>query len=484
MNEGASMRLASIVTIIFLFAGIVIAKEDPIISLRETSQAFSTIAKQVSPAVVNIQSEQSLANQYGGEGDMDGLDEYGPLFEQLFKHFDFPYHYGPSPYQRQSIVRQGSGFIIQNNGYIVTNNHLVQNSTKITVKLLDGKELKAEVVGTDPQSDIAVIKIDGSNLPILELGDSDNVEVGEWVVALGNPFGLSHSLSAGILSAKGRNSVGIADYENFLQTDAAINPGNSGGPLIDLEGKVIGINTAIFSRSGGYMGIGFAIPSNMAKVIVEQLIDGGGVVRAYLGVRMQELTEDLAQSFNIKDRKGLLVSEVKKESPAETAGFLQGDIITKLDGKSVDSLGNFRNSIAMSKPTSTRTVTVLRNGKEKNITVKLGTLDSEKLAKVDSKKIQSHEILEKIGINVQDLDSEYASQLGIKQNIGVVINRVKPGSIAELAGLRRGSVILEVNRNPVDSPAKLKEMLEKDTTSKVLFLVLDKYGQRYVVLEI
>lgn len=472
---GASLFLA-------IYAPIAPAAENAINSLKQTSQAFATIAKEVSPSVVNIQSDQNPAGGETSDGELEQpeLEDIPPPFLEFFRQMD-P---NSMPYRRQPMTRQGSGFIISNDGYIVTNNHLVQNASKITVKLLNNDEYIAKVIGTDPQTDIAVIKIKAKNLPVAQLGDSDKSEVGEWVVALGNPFGLSHSLSSGILSAKGRSSVGLADYENFLQTDAAINPGNSGGPLLDLDGKVIGINTAIFSRSGGYMGIGFAIPINMAKNVIDQLIHKGNVVRGYLGVKIQPMTSDLATSFGLTDNKGILVAQVEPGAPADKAGIKQGDIIVSLDDQPVLNIGDFRNNIATTAPNNTRKIGVLRDKKTLQIQVAVGNLNNS----IANNKIEKEEpqIFGKIGLSVQTITEEIAGKLGIKANEGIVVSGVKPGSLAELAGLGRGSVILEVNRAKVNDLKTFKATIDAAAKNKSLLLLVQdpQYGTRYVVIKI
>jgi len=267
---------------------------------------------------------------------------------------------------------QGSGFIISKDGYILINNHVVGDADLIKVKLSDGREFKAKVIGTDPQSDVAVIKIDATNLPVLRLGDSDKLEVGEWVIAIGNPFGLSQTVTVGVVSAKGRSRIGINDYEDFIQTDAAINPGNSGGPLVNIHGEAVGMNTAIFSRSGGYMGIGFAIPINMAKAIKDQLLKKGKVTRGWLGVVIQDIDEELAKSFGLEKTEGVLIAEVSEGSPAEKAGLKQGDIILRLNGKKVDDLGELRNKIALTAPGTKVKLEVLRENKRRTIQVTIG----------------------------------------------------------------------------------------------------------------
>lgn len=454
------------------------AAENPIVSLEQTGQAFANIAKAVSPAVVNIQSDQSGGeNAESYELDQPELSEIPPPFLELFKQLE------PGT-RRSPVIRQGSGFIISEDGYIVTNNHLVQNANKITVKLLNNDEYTAKIIGTDPQTDIAVIKIKAKDLPSVTMGDSDKIEVGEWVVALGNPFGLSHSLSAGILSAKGRSNIGLADYENFLQTDAAINPGNSGGTLIDLRGRVIGINTAIFSRSGGYMGIGFAIPINMAKTIIDQLIHKGSVTRGYLGVKIQPMNKDLAASFGLNDNNGILVAQVEPGAPADKAGILQGDVIVSLDGQPVVNIGDFRNNIATTSPNSTRKIGILRNKKSLQLQATIGNLNNN----IASNKVDKEEpqLFNKIGLSVQTITEEIAGKLGVKLGEGIVVSSVKPGSLADIAGLTRGSVILEVNREKVNDLKKFKSSVENAVKDKNLLLLVQdqQYGTRYVAIKL
>lgn len=367
-------------TMIFLVVSILSmsahADENGLESLRKTGKAFTKIAKEVSPAVVFIKVEKKMKGVQDRGFFSPGNEAPAPFGEDFFRRFfDKPF---PEERHRnyRTITGQGSGFIISNDGYILTNNHMVGEAAEVIVTLYDGREFEAKVIGSDPKSDVAVIKINIKNLPTIPLGDSDTLEVGEWVLAVGNPFGLSHSLTSGIVSAKGRSNIGISDYEDFIQTDAAINPGNSGGPLINLDGKVVGINTAIFSQSGGYMGIGFAIPINMVKDIRDQLIENGSVVRGYLGIYIQNLTSELAKSFELEANQGVLVSQVTEDSPADMAGLRQGDIIIEFDGKPVEKVGSFRNSVALKVPGSNEKIMILRNGKPKTINIEIGKLPS------------------------------------------------------------------------------------------------------------
>jgi serine protease Do len=391
-----------------------------------------------------------------------------------------PRRFRQVPRQQQRMEGQGSGFIISPDGYIMTNNHVVGDADKVTVKLEDGREFTAKTVGTDPHSDVAIIKIDAKNLPVLALGDSDALEVGNWVLAIGNPFGLSHTLTAGIVSAKGRSSLGLTDYENFIQTDAAINPGNSGGPLVDLNGKAIGMNTAIFSQSGGSMGIGFAIPINMAKAIKNQLIKTGSVTRGYLGIVIQDLTPELADSFGLDDHQGILVAEVTTDSPAEKAQLKQGDVIVKFDGKAVEEVGAFRNYVSLKAPGTRENITILRDGKQRTLTVTIGTLpDSGPMAGIDA------HTPDNLGLTIQTLTPDLAQQFGYQEDKGVVVTQVAPGSVAALADIQPGMLIQEVNRKQVQDVNEFKQAIRKSENSKtVLLLIREGQYSRYVVLNI
>ncbi len=448
-------------------------------NLRETGRAFRSVAKQVGSAVVFIKVEKAVKQRGMGSDHFGG----NPLSDEFFRRF-----FGQPPQQRRSpqqapkhnAVGQGSGFIVSADGYIMTNNHVVGGADKVTVQLLDGSEYEAKIIGTDPPTDVALIKIDvDEKLPALKLGDSDQLEVGDWVLAFGNPFGLSHTLTAGIVSAKGRSGMGLNDYENFIQTDAAINPGNSGGPLVNLDGEVVGMNTAIYSRSGGSMGIGFAIPINMVKNIRQQLIQDGGVTRGRLGVYIQDLDRDLAESFDINQREGILVAQVLEDSPAEEAGLKQGDVILKVAGEKVTTVAKFRNTIAMTKPGSKVELLVLREGNKKKIKATIGAMDTDK----DGHPISSGELSE-LGISLQKLTADLAEQLGYEGIQGVLISKVEPGSIAARAGIRRGHLIEEVNREEVETPEQVKRLIKESDKKTVLLLVRQGDASRYMALRI
>ncbi len=482
-----SQIISALVLLLFTFICLPVqSQETGIESLRETGKAFASVAKKVSPAVVNIQVEKIVTNQStqipspfeGGVPDEFFRHFFGPNFPGQQPDQSRKFQQMPQPEQRMS--GQGSGFIISHDGYILTNNHVVGGADKVTVRLEDGREFTAKTIGTDPHSDVAVIKIDAQDLPIISLGDSDVLEVGEWVVAIGNPFGLSHTLTVGVVSAKGRSNVGLADYENFIQTDAAINPGNSGGPLVDLDGNVIGMNTAIFSRSGGYMGIGFAIPVNMVRAIKDQLIIAGEVTRGYLGIVIQDLTPDLAESFGLDDQKGIIVAQVSKDSPAEKAGFKQGDVIEEFDGKAVSKVGSFRNQVAMKTPGSKHDIKIFRKGKPQTLSVTIGKLPSGELTAFGST-----ENLNKLGFTVQNLTSSIAQELGLNPDAkGVVVTQVAQGSVADRANIQAGSLIEQVNHQPVSNTIEFRSALEKTKKNgSVLLLVKNGKNASYIVLK-
>ncbi|MGB5686393.1 MAG: Do family serine endopeptidase, partial [Candidatus Electrothrix sp.] len=371
-------------------------------------------------------------------------------------------------------------------GLILTNNHVVDNADTIRVRLADKREFTASVVGTDPQSDVALIKINGKKLPVLPLGDSSKLEVGEWVIAIGSPFELSQTVTVGVVSAKGRSRMGISDYENFIQTDAAINPGNSGGPLLNIHGKVVGINTAMFSRSGGYMGIGFAIPINMAKSVEEQLRNSGKVTRGWLGLAIQDMNEDLAQSFGVNKADGILIAEVTKGSPAEKAGIQQGDILLSLNGDKVLDVTGLRNRIAMTTPGSKVTLQVFREGEKKDIRVVIAEqpADFSQATRMRLRKSNSS-LLDNMGLTLQELTTELAKQFGYDEEQGILITQVAPDSPADSVGIQAGQLIEEINRVRVHSVADLKKAVKKGKNPDQLLLRI-RAGEysKYVVLRV
>jgi serine protease Do len=450
--------------------------------LRQMGKAFASIAEKDSPAVVSIKANQAITQTYSGPfGDSPFDDEF---FQQFFGrqfHRQQPQQQQRQPQQRK-IIRpvQGSGFIVSKDGYILTNNHVVEDAEKIMVTLLDGRELQAKLIGTDPSTEVAVVKIDANDLHALEMANSDTIEVGEWVIAIGNPFGLSHTVTVGVVSAKGRSGLGLSTYEDFIQTDAAINPGNSGGPLIDLDGKVVGINTAIVGSSGN-IGIGLAIPINMAKSVYDQLVQKGKVVRGFLGVTIQDITPDLAESFKLKDTKGVIVPDVSPDSAAAKAGLKAGDIIVAFDSQPVEKAAEFQRRVAMKKPGSEVEITVLRDGKKQTLTAKLEEKPSDEQLAANIK----GQAAEKLGITAQNLTDDLAKQFGLVGQKGVLVIDVEPGSPAAMAGIQPGSLIQEVNRKPVENVKEFKEAVDAAAKQgKIMLRVRYENGSIFVVLEI
>ncbi len=445
---------------------------------RALSQSFRDVAKALQPAVVMIKSESVTPVKLEGQmpGDDDSLGPFGnmPELRKFFKNVprEQQHHQGGL----------GSGVIIDKSGLILTNNHVVRDGQKITVRLHDGREYKAVMVHTDPKTDLAVLRIEGADhLTAAKLGDSDQAEVGDWVLALGNPFGLEGTVTAGIVERQGRG-IGLNERENFIQTDAAINPGNSGGPLVNLDGEVIGINTAISSNSGGSEGVGFAIPINLAKWVAGQLTAGETVHRARMGVMIQPLTHELAQQFGLTAREGVLVAGVSDDSPAAKAGFKPGDVIVEFAGKKVASPQELQEIVEESAVGRQQTATVLRDGKR--MVLKVSPIEATGDAVAAEGNHAPNSSLEKLGMELQDLTPEVAAKLKIHAEHGVVVTEVQPGSAAEKAGLTGGMVIVEANRKPVKSAADLAKMLNDKSLAKgVLLLIRGEQGSRFVVLQ-
>jgi len=421
---------------------------------------FVTLAKKLRPLVVNISTTQVSE----GRASQEFSTPFGE--EDPFNDFWRRFFGGPAPRGPQRQRSLGSGFIIDGDGSILTNNHVVENAQKIVVKLADDdQEYEAKVIGRDPKTDIAVIQIKAkTNLQAATLGDSDGLEVGEWVVAIGNPFGLDSTVTSGIVSAKGRH-IGQGPYDNFIQTDASINPGNSGGPLINLRGEVIGINTAIFSRTGGNMGIGFAIPINLAKEVLPQLRGKGKVTRGFLGVLIQKVTPEIAESLGLDRGHGALVANVTKDGPADKAGVKVGDVIVEFDGKEVKDSSDLPIIVART-PVDKRTrMKVLRDKKEVTLTVAVGELKDEEVVASAPEKGE-------LGLSVQRLTPQMAESLGLDKTEGVVVTAVEPGSAADEAGIRRGDVVMEVDKKAIRSLDDYKKAVAGIRKGRgVLFLV-------------
>ena len=435
---------------------------------------FVQLAKKLGPVVVNISTTQAAKpaqsapqqpgpDPFGGQSPFGENDPFGDFWRRFFgDQFGVPG--GPPALPRRGL---GSGFIIDQKGLVLTNNHVVENADKITVKLSDAKEFNAKVVGRDSRTDLAVLQIsDGKgDFPVAPLGDSSRLQVGEWVVAMGSPFGLANTLTAGVVSAKGRH-IGAGPYDNFIQTDASINPGNSGGPLVNLHGEVIGINTAIFSRAGGNLGIGFAIPIDLAKEILPELIDKGKVTRGWLGVAIQRVTPEIAESLGLDKSSGALVSNVFEGSPAEEAGIQTGDVIVEYNGNKIDESNQLPLLVARTEVGESVKATVVRDKKPIPITVKVGELKEEEIVASGPKEEGQ------LGLTVQNITPQIAESLGLKRASGVVITSVQPQSAGAEAGLRRGDVILEVNRKEIANVDSLQNAVkDAKPDSNILFLV-------------
>ncbi|MBL8074947.1 MAG: DegQ family serine endoprotease [Nitrospira sp.] len=438
--------------------------------LGGANQTFVDIAKSVKPAVVNIYATKSGRGEGSGGTPFDD-----PLFRKFFGDEFFRKFEHPKEKKERGL---GSGVIVDSNGLIITNNHVVGKADEIRVTLSDKREFKAKLIGTDPKTDVAVVKIEATGLPTVSWADSDKLEVGEFVLAVGNPFGLTQTVTLGIVSALGR-AAGIAEYEDFIQTDAAINPGNSGGALVNVRGELVGINTAIFSQSGGNMGIGFAVPSNMAQSIMGQLVQTGKVVRGWLGVSIQELTPELASQFGITETKGVLVSDVMDDSPAKKAGFERADVIVEYDGKPMDSPTHLRNAVAQTPVGKKVVVKIIRDKKARTIDL---TIVEQPKSMSQSGEEDGGDTATPTGIlsslDVRDLNEELAGRYGLKSSErGVVIVRVKPGSTAEELGVREGDIVLEVNRQAVTSVKAFERLANKLPKDQAVLLLLKRQGR-------
>ncbi|TKB61889.1 MAG: DegQ family serine endoprotease [Nitrospira sp.] len=434
------------------------------------NQTFVDIAKSVKPAVVNIYATKSGRSEGSGTAPFDD-----PLFRKFFGDEFFKKFEHPKERKERGL---GSGVIVESHGLIITNNHVVGKADEIRVTLSDKREFKAKLIGTDPKTDVAVVKIDATGLPTVAWADSDKLEVGEFVLAVGNPFGLTQTVTLGIVSALGR-AAGIAEYEDFIQTDAAINPGNSGGALVNVRGELVGINTAIFSQSGGNMGIGFAVPSNMAQSIMGQLVQTGKVVRGWLGVSIQELTPELSSQFGITETKGVLVSDVMDDSPAKKAGFERADVIIEYDGKSMDSPTHLRNAVAQTPVGKKVVVKLIRDKKPKTIDL---TIVEQPKSMSQNGDEDGGDAATPTGIlsslDVRDLTEELAGRYGLKSSErGAVIVRVKPGSTAEELGVREGDIVLEVNRQAVTSVKTFERIAGKLPKDQAVLLLLKRQGR-------
>jgi serine protease Do len=498
MKTPLTMRSMGVVTVsgLLLVAGLCVsnaskgpnAKDNSTPPLSEESTAparalgsvFAAVARTVKPSVVSVSSEKMQKIR----------DQEFPFGDDFLRRFFGDHFEGQGPEHRERRVPQrgmGTGIIIDRAGYVLTNYHVVRDVDEISIILPDRRSFPAKVVGTDPKSDVAVIMFKGkppSDLVVAQLGDSDAPEVGEFVLAIGAPFGLTQTVTAGIISAKGRSNVGIADFEDFLQTDAAINPGNSGGPLVNMRGQIIGLNTAIATSVGQYSGVGFSIPANMIKAELPILMKGGSISRGMIGVVIQDLTPELAKKFRLPAPpsggapQGVLVAQVNPGSPAEKAGLKPGDIIVGFRGKPVENMGQFRNGVAQTAPDSKVDIEFMREGKKQTVSVTVGKLPMEGPGAGPTAPSPSTGY----GFAVEPLTPALAKRLGYENEHGVVIAQVADGSVAALAGLQAGDLVVEADRQKVNSVSDLEAILNKNKDQEGLLLLVKRKGASLFVV--
>lgn len=436
-------------------------------SLEDFSETFATIAERVKPAVVLIQSERVVRQTQ---------QRFWRPFEEFFGGRQ------PPDAQPRPFRGVGSGVIVSEDGYILTNNHVVEDAEKLTVQLIDEREVEAEIVGLDPRTDLAVIKVDLNELSVLPFGDSDKLRVGEWVMAVGNPLGRNHTVTAGIVSAKGRNRVLPVDgsYENFIQTDAAINPGNSGGALVDLEGNLMGINTAIATRTGGYQGIGFAVPANMARDIMTRLVEDGRVTRGYLGVMINNLDEVVAESMGLENSNGVLIEGITDDGPARDSDLQREDVVVALNGKEVENTDDLRNRIADMAPGTVVELDVMRDGEPVTVAIELGELpDGDPTRTASREEPRERSPASNLGIDVMDITREWSRFY--ESGSGVVVSQVRSGSVAEDRGLQRGDLIREVNGEPVSSVQEFLGIVREFETGQAIRFRIQRGDAQFLV---
>lgn len=444
----------------------------PVAGMPPAGPDFVSVARAATPAVVNISASREIKSR-GGTPFFDD-----PFFRQFFGDEFFRQFQMPRERREQSL---GSGVIVHPDGLIITNNHVVAKADRIKILLGDKREFIGKVVGTDPKTDLAVVKIKAKELPTIGWGDSDRLEVGEYVLAIGNPFGLNQTVTMGIVSAVGRANVGIAEYEDFIQTDAAINPGNSGGALVNTRGELIGINTAIFTQSGGYMGVGFAVPSNMAKSVMDNLVKAGKVIRGWLGVSIQDVTPGLAKQFSLPESLGALVSDVLEDSPAERSGLRQGDVIVVFDGKAIESTRVLRNHVAQTAVGKKVKVSIIRDGKPTELEAVIIEMPGQfgRSREGDTGLSDEGDVSTALaGIEVRDLTPELGRRLGLsRSDQGVVITRIGGGNSAMMAGLLEGDLIVEMNRQTVDSVKTYARLAKRIRKQGRVLLLINRQGR-------
>jgi serine protease Do len=442
---------------------------------------FADLVERVSPAVVSVQVDVEPGME------LSSMQDIPAPFREFFRRFDENPRggrnfRGPRTFRSQA---SGSGFIVESDGYIVTNNHVVESARRITVKLTDGRELEARLVGADEDTDVALLKVEANNLPFVALGDDRRLRVGDWVVAVGNPFGLGGTVTAGIVSSIGRD-IGNGPYTDYIQIDAPINRGNSGGPTFDISGRVVGMNTAIYSPSGGSVGIGFAVPASTIQTVVQQLKEGGSVNRGWLGVQIQDLTPDLAASMNVNDAKGAIVAEVVDGSPAERAGFAQGDVVVAVNGRDVADSRILTREVAALRAGETASFTVLRDGERRTLTARIERRDPERLASSDGTMRSAEPSA--LGMSLAPINPALRQQYELGEDVtGVFIAEVDPDSEAARKGLRAGDIIVRVGSQPTRLPSDVSRGIEEARRmgrETVLMLIANADGERFVALRI
>jgi len=434
------------------------------VTAKDWRNGFVEVAKKVKPFVVAIRSERTVSVS-PGEG--FGEDFFkGTPFEDFFKQ-----HGGPPVKRKQ--MGQGSGVIVDPKGYILTNNHVVTGAEKITIHLFDGRQLTGTVRGTDSRTDLAVVHVEAADLPVAALGDSDRIQVGEWAIAVGSPFGLEETVTVGVISAKGRSGLGTGNYEDFIQTDASINPGNSGGPLVNIDGEVVGINAMIIQPG---QGIGFAIPINLARTIMLELIKTGKVIRPWVGIGLQDITADLMKFFNLKEKEGALISQVYGGSPAEEAGLKAGDVVTEIDGVKIKNSQDVVREVLKKQVGQKVNFVVLREGKRLEISVTTAQMP-EKIGE----RGPTMPVREWFGLRVSNVTPEIAKQLGLTKTEGVVIVGVQPNSTAQAAGLKPGDIILEVSRQKILNEKDYRTAMEKVMPEQGVLFLIDRGGSTFFV---
>ncbi len=452
-SRGFIIRITTALLAVIFAAGPVWADEmdEELLALKKTSRAFVRVSREVTPSVVNIKTYRRTRSRRPGVDD--------PLFGDLLEPFreffgrDFVERFFGSQDKKLVQVGLGSGVIVRKEGIILTNNHVIKGADLIKVTFFDKTEAPAEVVGSDPRTDIAVLRLPERNYPAAKMGDSDVIEVGDWAIAIGNPFGLGQSVTVGIVSAKGRASVGIAELEDFIQTDAAINPGNSGGPLITLEGEVIGINTAIFSRSGGYQGIGFAVPSNLARSIMEGLLRTGRIIRSDIGIRVHDLTPTMRDALDLGSTNGVIVSEVMEGSPSEEAGIIPGDVILKIRDRETGGTDTFYRVVDLLPVGDVVPVQIKSNGENRTVRIRVGEL----LSRPQSSPLR---LRTSLGIAVEELTENLAESLGYRYDRGVLITRITRYSQADRVGLEPGDLVVKINGKPTQDLETFREVFQ------------------------